>query len=336
MLAWTSGWLDVLGLAPSTRPDPAALSRRTPAVGKVASGRRACRGGGRDPPRSVRARPGTGSARLPRRLRPLVGRRRPRPLDVRPDRVTHRRRGHPAAPRGRRLAPDSVLGGQPGHPSTAHSPGPRRRHDGARHRAADRAGLRCRGRGGLRHRRCVRAGGVDGRGAPAPGLGSRPAAGQGDRVRRPRCGGHGAVRGCGAGPGAGARLRYDDDGLLPSVAATVVVAAVFSPARQRLERAARRLVFGERADPYATLAALPQRLVDAPAADEVLPATAQTIARGLGADLAGVSVCWLGVAHSPPGIRDPRPKATPSSRWRYATWASPSASCTSSPVPTGR
>ena len=69
-------------------------------------------------------------------------------------------------------------------------------------------------------------------------------------------------------------VRYDDDGLLPSVAATVVVAAVFSPARQRLERAARRLVFGERADPYATLAALPQRLVDAPAADEVLPATA--------------------------------------------------------------
>ncbi len=89
-------------------------------------------------------------------------------------------------------------------------------------------------------------------------------------------------------------VRYDDDGLLPSVAATVVVAAVFSPARQRLERAARRFVFGERADPYATLAALPQRLVDAPAADEVLPATAQTIARGLGADLAGASVLLAG------------------------------------------
>ena len=89
-------------------------------------------------------------------------------------------------------------------------------------------------------------------------------------------------------------VRYDDDGLLPSVAATVVVAVVFSPARQRLERAARRLVFGERADPYATLAALPQRLVDAPAADEVLPATAQTIARGLGAELAGVSVLLAG------------------------------------------
>ena len=85
-------------------------------------------------------------------------------------------------------------------------------------------------------------------------------------------------------------VRYDEEGLLPSVAATVVVAAVLSPARQRLERAARRLVFGERADPYATLAALPQRLVEAPAADDVLPATAETIARGLGVELAGVSV----------------------------------------------
>jgi signal transduction histidine kinase len=84
--------------------------------------------------------------------------------------------------------------------------------------------------------------------------------------------------------------QLESDGLLPAVAATVVVAVVFAPAKERIERAARRLVYGERATPYETLTALPQRLVDAPALDEVLPATAQSIARGLGVAAAGVAV----------------------------------------------
>jgi signal transduction histidine kinase len=77
---------------------------------------------------------------------------------------------------------------------------------------------------------------------------------------------------------------------LPNVIATVAVAVLFAPAKSRLERAARRLVYGERATPYETLAALPQRLVDAPVVDEVLPAIAQSLARGLGAAAAGVQV----------------------------------------------
>ena len=77
---------------------------------------------------------------------------------------------------------------------------------------------------------------------------------------------------------------------LPNVVATVAVAFAFAPAKGRLERVARRLVYGDRATPYETLTALPQRLMDAPAVDEVLPAIAQSLARGLGAAAAGVRV----------------------------------------------
>jgi hypothetical protein len=76
----------------------------------------------------------------------------------------------------------------------------------------------------------------------------------------------------------------------PNVVATIAVAFAFAPAKGRLERAARRLVYGERATPYETLTALPQRLTDAPAVDEVLPAIAQSLALGLGAAAAGVRV----------------------------------------------
>ncbi len=78
--------------------------------------------------------------------------------------------------------------------------------------------------------------------------------------------------------------------LLPAVAATAAVAVLFAPVRGWLQRGARRLVLGPRASPYQTLVALPRRLVDAAAVDEVLPATAQTIALGLGAEAAGVVV----------------------------------------------
>jgi signal transduction histidine kinase len=104
-----------------------------------------------------------------------------------------------------------------------------------------------------------------------------------------------------------------EETLLPAVLATAAVAALFAPARSRFERAARRLVLGERASPYETLVALPQRLVDAPAVDEVLPATAETLARGLAAESAGVSVAldggetwtaWFPAAPSADGARD--------------------------------
>ena len=106
-------------------------------------------------------------------------------------------------------------------------------------------------------------------------------------------------------------VHVSEDDLLPALIATAAVAAVFAPARSRLERTARRLVLGDRASPYETLAALPQRLVDAPAVEEILPATAQTLAQGLAADSAGVSVTLaggetlVGVVSRPPAADRP-------------------------------
>jgi signal transduction histidine kinase len=82
--------------------------------------------------------------------------------------------------------------------------------------------------------------------------------------------------------------RVATPGLAPSLAATVFVAVLFGPTKQYLERAARRLVYGVRASPYAVLTALPHQLVEAPAVSEVLPRTADTLARGLGVPAARV------------------------------------------------
>ena len=84
----------------------------------------------------------------------------------------------------------------------------------------------------------------------------------------------------------GRRVATPD--LLPSVAATAVVAVLFGPAKSRLEGLARRLVYGVRATPYSALAALPRHLVEAPATEDVLPRTAEALARGLGVPAARV------------------------------------------------
>jgi signal transduction histidine kinase len=65
-----------------------------------------------------------------------------------------------------------------------------------------------------------------------------------------------------------------------AVPAAVVVAMLFAPVRQRLQRAADRLLFGHRRDPYLVIASLGERL-DAPEVGAVLPALAETVARTL-------------------------------------------------------
>ncbi len=67
-----------------------------------------------------------------------------------------------------------------------------------------------------------------------------------------------------------------------AVVATTLVALLFAPVRERLNHAARRLVYGVRASPYEALAALPHRLAEAPEVGDVLPQTAQVMALGLG------------------------------------------------------
>jgi signal transduction histidine kinase len=84
----------------------------------------------------------------------------------------------------------------------------------------------------------------------------------------------GAARASGATPESG--------DLGAAVVATTLVALAFAPVRDRLNRAARRLVYGVRATPYETLVALPHRLADSPKVEDVLPQTAQVLAVGLG------------------------------------------------------
>jgi signal transduction histidine kinase len=82
--------------------------------------------------------------------------------------------------------------------------------------------------------------------------------------------------------------RVSQPALLPSIAATALVAVLFGPVKERVTRAARRLVYGVRASPYEALAALPHQLAETPAVDEVLPRTAGALTLGLGVPRARV------------------------------------------------
>ncbi|WP_165449605.1 sensor histidine kinase [Krasilnikovia cinnamomea] len=66
-------------------------------------------------------------------------------------------------------------------------------------------------------------------------------------------------------------------GVSLAVAASGVVALLIAPLRTRLQRSVDRLLYGARADPYASVAALSARLEGNVSADEVLPAVARTI-----------------------------------------------------------
>ena len=63
--------------------------------------------------------------------------------------------------------------------------------------------------------------------------------------------------------------------------ATGVVAVLFQPVRQRLQRAVNRLMYGDRDDPYAALSRLGRRLGGALAPDAVAPAIVESIAVAL-------------------------------------------------------
>ena len=91
-----------------------------------------------------------------------------------------------------------------------------------------------------------------------------------------------------------------------SILATAVVAVIFQPVRERLQRLANRVVYGRRASPYEVMAEFAHRIAGAVPGDEVLPALAEVTARAVGAPASRVrlsvpgggdlDVCW------PPGI----------------------------------
>ena len=78
----------------------------------------------------------------------------------------------------------------------------------------------------------------------------------------------------------GALLRREDD-LTISLVATGLVAVLFAPARDRLQRAVDRLLYGRRAEPYAALAQLGERLEGTLAPEAVLPAIVSAVREAL-------------------------------------------------------
>lgn len=69
--------------------------------------------------------------------------------------------------------------------------------------------------------------------------------------------------------------------LVRSLAATLLVAAVFQPIRSRLQLAVDRLLYGDRARPYDAVTRLGRRLEDAGTAEAALPGVVETVANAL-------------------------------------------------------
>jgi signal transduction histidine kinase len=86
-----------------------------------------------------------------------------------------------------------------------------------------------------------------------------------------------------------------------SILATAIVAIGFQPVRERVQKVANRLVYGQRATPYEVLSEFSGRVAETYAADEVLPRMARVLQEGTGAESATV---WLR------GIAELRPAAT--------------------------
>jgi signal transduction histidine kinase len=80
--------------------------------------------------------------------------------------------------------------------------------------------------------------------------------------------------------GLGAFLQARGN-LLVSLFAAGVVALMFAPLRDRLQRGVNRLMYGERDDPYAVISRLGQRLEATLEPHAVLPAVAETVAHAL-------------------------------------------------------
>ena len=95
-----------------------------------------------------------------------------------------------------------------------------------------------------------------------------------------------------------------------SIVATAVVAVAFQPVRERAQRLANRLVFGQRATPYEALSEFAGRMGGTHDADDALPRMAQVLAEGTGAARAvvwlkdgaelAVGACWP-AGGAPPG-----------------------------------
>jgi len=80
--------------------------------------------------------------------------------------------------------------------------------------------------------------------------------------------------------GLGALLRSTDN-IAVSLVATGIIAVIFQPLRGRLQKAANRLMYGERDEPYRVMARLGRQLEDAVAPDALLSALVETVGQAL-------------------------------------------------------
>ncbi len=78
--------------------------------------------------------------------------------------------------------------------------------------------------------------------------------------------------------------------LLFSLIATGLVAVAFQPLRERVQRAANRLIYGERDDPYAVLARLGQRLEATTTPEFTLETVVETVAQALKIPYAAIAL----------------------------------------------
>jgi signal transduction histidine kinase len=103
--------------------------------------------------------------------------------------------------------------------------------------------------------------------------------------------------------------------LLFSLVATGLVAVAFQPLRERVQRAANRLVYGERDEPYAVLARLGQRLEATATPEATLETVVETIAQALKLPYAAIALPEAGqpvvvAAYPGPASMAPPPTAT--------------------------
>ncbi|HET7480185.1 MAG TPA: histidine kinase [Rubrobacteraceae bacterium] len=85
-------------------------------------------------------------------------------------------------------------------------------------------------------------------------------------------------------------LLHTEDSFLISLVATSLVAVLFQPLRDRLQRAINRLMYGERDNPYAALSRLGQHLEATLAPDAVLSTVVKTVAEALKAPYAAIEI----------------------------------------------
>jgi signal transduction histidine kinase len=109
-----------------------------------------------------------------------------------------------------------------------------------------------------------------------------------------------------------------------SILATALVAVAFQPVRERVQRLANRLVYGERASPYEVLSQFSQRVADVYSSEDVLPQMARVLGEGTGASRADIWIrlgdaiapvaSWpigYGLAPAPVNITGPLPTSVP-------------------------